>query len=228
VERAKQVLIVDDDAIFRDFTASVLRAAGFEIDQADGGEVAIEKLKASAPDLVLLDLVMPRVDGWGVLDHVGRLRPRPPVIVISGEREIVPPGHLSQCVSGYFFKPFRAAQLVDICTQISSRPSVVAIGANRKETRRTFMVEATVFGEGEEVLARGRLVQLSAGGFRLELGESVPPGRSVRIAFSLPGHDRPIEVTGLVRWTDTLTIGAEFQTVTGSDQAVLRALLDLT
>jgi CheY-like chemotaxis protein len=228
VERGKQILIVDDDPVFREFTAGVLSAAGFAIEEADGGSAAIAKLKRHAPDLLLLDLVMPEIDGWGVLDHVDKLRPRPPVIVISGEREIVPPGNLSQCVNGYIFKPFRAAQLIQTCTEVSSRPSVVPITGSRKEARRTFIVEATVYGEGSEPVARGRLVQLSAGGFRLELGAPIDPGRPVRIVFGMPGHERPVEISGVVRWTDALTIGAEVSTLSGSDEAVLRALFDLT
>lgn len=228
VDRAKQVLIVDDDAVFRDFTSSVLRGAGFAVDQADGGEVAIAKLNVHVPDVILLDLCMPGIDGWGVLDHVGTLPTRPPVIVVSGQREIVPPGHLGQCITGYVFKPFRAAQLVQTCVDVSSRPLVLPITGTRKEARRTFIVDATVLGDEGQPVARGRLVQLSAGGFRLELGAAIEPGRSVRIAFDLPGHDQPIEITGVVRWTDTLAVGAEVSALSGSDEAVLRALVDLT
>ena len=177
MDRAKQVLIVDDDPTFRDFTGAVLRGAGFGVEEADGGNSAVAQLKRAVPDLVLLDLVMPGMDGWGVLGHIETLRLRPPVLVVSGQREIVPPGHLSQCVNGYIFKPFRVTQLIQTCTDICSRPSVVPIGGSRKEARRTFIVDATVYGEGEQPVAHGRLVQLSAGGFRLELGTSIEPGR---------------------------------------------------
>src|SRR5688572_28663909 len=103
---AQRVLVVDDDATFRDFVVGILRACGFATEVAEDGAAAIAKLDASPPDLVLLDLCMPGVDGWGVLEHLSTRQGRPRVVVVSGVQEIMPPGHLGQCITGYVFKPF--------------------------------------------------------------------------------------------------------------------------
>src|SRR5688500_8745282 len=110
MESTKHVLVVDDDDIFRHLETSVLTGAGYVVDQADGGAAAIQKLKDVGyvqPDLVLLDILMPEVDGWEVLEHIRSIEVRPRVVVVSGVREIVPPGQLGQCITGYVFKPFR-------------------------------------------------------------------------------------------------------------------------
>jgi CheY-like chemotaxis protein len=228
MESTRHVLVVDDDDIFRQVEMSVLTGAGYVVDQADGGATAIEKLKnGHVPDLVLLDILMPRVNGWEVLEHIRGIEPRPRVVVVSGVREIVPPGQLGQCITGYVFKPFRVPELLKTCADVLSAPSMMASGGARKEARRTFIADATVLGEAGVPVARGRIVQVSTGGFRMELTAAVEPGRPVTIAFHVPGHREAIQVTGLVRWRDMMTIGAEVTSLSGSDEAVLRALVDL-
>lgn len=227
VDEPKRVLVVDDDEVFRRFTAGALVSSGYATDLAENGAVAVEKLKQTRPDLILLDLCMPVLDGWGVLDHVEALEVRPRVVVVSGVREIVPPGHLSQCITGYVFKPFRVGQLVQTCADVLAHPVVIASSGSRRHARRTFIADATVLGRERQLLAEGRLVQVSEGGFRLELGTPVDPGTPITIAFRVPGHERAVEVGGVVRWTDTLAVGAEVSPSTGSDEAVLRALVDL-
>ena len=224
---AKRILVVDDDEVFRRFTASALISSGYAAELAEHGGVAIEKLKLSPPDLMLLDLNMPVVDGWGVLDHVESMEVRPRVVVVSGVREIVPPGQLSQCITGYVFKPFRAGQLLQTCADVLARPLVVVSHGSRKHSRRTFIADASVLDPDGKPLADGRLVQVSEGGFRLELAARVDPGTPIRIAFRVPGQERPVEIGGVVRWTDTLAVGAEVSPSSGVDEALLRALVDL-
>src|SRR5690349_5937876 len=130
------VLVVDDDRPVRDLECAILQQAGFRVDTAEDGAVAIERLKAQRPDLVMLDLVMPNVDGWGVLEHVRAMPDPPPVVVVSGMREIVPPGHLGSYVTGYVFKPFDLQQLIKTCRAAIVSPAVVPASGSRKEPRR--------------------------------------------------------------------------------------------
>ena len=224
---AQRVLVVDDDATFRDFVVSILRACGFATDAAADGEAAIARLGTAPPDLMLLDLCMPGVDGWGVLEHLSARAERPRVVVVSGAQEIMPPGHLGQCITGYVFKPFRGAQLIRICKEVLARTAVVPASGSRKAARRTFVVDASVIGDGGVAVAHGRLVEVSRGGFRLELGAPLAVGRPIKIAFRVPGHAHPIEVAGQVRWANALAVGVEVSDVSGSDETVLRALVDL-
>lgn len=82
----KSILIVDDDPMFREVVRMRLSAAGYQTFVAAGAEEGWEKAKAHRPDVVLLDLVMPQVDG---VVFLRRLRADPllaatPVVVVSG------------------------------------------------------------------------------------------------------------------------------------------------
>src|SRR3982074_919939 len=72
---ANRILIVDDDEAIRVMVERVLRREQFEVDTARDGFEAIEKLAQSDYGTVLLDLMMPRIDGRGVLDYLQRHRP---------------------------------------------------------------------------------------------------------------------------------------------------------
>jgi CheY-like chemotaxis protein len=223
----KTILVVDDDDILRKVESDLLINAGYAVEQAPNGAVAIEKLQTTSPDLVLLDLLMPVKDGWAVLEHLQKTKAPPRVVLVSGQREIVPPGHLSHCITGYVFKPFRVPQLLQTCADVLAASPVVEGGGRRAESRRTFVADATILSETGTPVAQGRVVQLSAGGFRLELGVAIDPGHPVKVAFQIPGRAEPLEISGLVRWRESEVIGAEVTSLSGSDQAVLQALLDL-
>jgi DNA-binding response OmpR family regulator len=78
-----RVLVVDDDDAIRIMVERVLRREKFEVDSARDGFEAIEKLSSSEYGTVLLDLMMPRVDGHGVLRHlVMDSRPSQPTVII--------------------------------------------------------------------------------------------------------------------------------------------------
>lgn len=82
----KWILVVDDDATIRNLLIEVLEKAGHAAVGAEDGYVAEELIRDLFPDLILLDLKMPRSSGWSLLDNV---RERPqwqsiPVIIVSG------------------------------------------------------------------------------------------------------------------------------------------------
>lgn len=64
---APLILVVDDDQNAREGLAEYLFGAGFRVSQAADGREALDKVKALGPDLVLLDLGLPRLDGWAVI-----------------------------------------------------------------------------------------------------------------------------------------------------------------
>lgn len=71
-----RVLVADDDAAIRNLVLRVLGRAGFETVEAMDGQDAIERLDADEFDVVVLDLMMPRVDGFGVVQHLIDTNPR--------------------------------------------------------------------------------------------------------------------------------------------------------
>jgi DNA-binding response OmpR family regulator len=78
-----RVLIVDDDPAVRDILAAVLRHEGWNADAVSDGERAIESLQLRPYDAMILDLLMPRVDGTGVIAYVREQKLKMPVIVLS-------------------------------------------------------------------------------------------------------------------------------------------------
>lgn len=66
----KSILLVEDDPFLVDVYTTKLREAGFEIDVAEDGAEALRKLKEKKPDLLVLDIVLPQIDGWTLLRKI--------------------------------------------------------------------------------------------------------------------------------------------------------------
>ena len=64
------ILVVDDDEAFREALSEVLVEAGYPVQKAENGEVALQRVTDEAPGIVLLDLKMPVLDGWGVMERM--------------------------------------------------------------------------------------------------------------------------------------------------------------
>lgn len=109
------VLVVDDDQDIQLLLRLELQAEGYIVVTADNGLEALDRIPALEPDVVLLDVMMPELDGWGVLEQL--VEPKPAVIVISGlatDRA----GHYRHAVElgalGFVSKPFDSAKLLEL------------------------------------------------------------------------------------------------------------------
>jgi len=81
----KKILVVDDEPDVRNFLAACIEDAGFQVDTACDGAEALEKLQADPPDLMTLDMVMPRVSGINLMRQLRNMDQfaRLPVVVIT-------------------------------------------------------------------------------------------------------------------------------------------------
>lgn len=79
------VLVVEDDADLRELCAEILADAGYAVSEASDGAEGLARLRERMPDLIVLDLRMPRVDGYEFLRRMRSLqvRPEPAVVVVS-------------------------------------------------------------------------------------------------------------------------------------------------
>jgi len=91
-----KILIIEDDKFLRELIARKLSNENFDIEQAVDGEEGLKKIKATSPDLVLLDLILPGIDGFEVLSKMKQdsSLSSMPVIILSnlGQREDVEKG----------------------------------------------------------------------------------------------------------------------------------------
>ena len=84
-----RILVIDDDAMIRLLTSQLLSRNGFEVFEADNGRKGLEQFAAIAPDLVLLDVMMPEVDGFACLRELRAEKYRPvPVVMMTAVEEV--------------------------------------------------------------------------------------------------------------------------------------------
>ena len=114
------VLIVDDDERLREYVRVNLEAEGYEVREAGSGPAALEALGERSPDLILLDVMMPQVDGWETLrqiqEHtgIGAI----PVIMFSGKvDEASATEAASRGAQAFIGKPFDPRSLIESTKQ---------------------------------------------------------------------------------------------------------------
>jgi two-component system response regulator MprA len=109
------VLVVDDDQDIRESLVEILTDEGYEVTSACNGAEALDAIARRAPDVMLLDLMMPVVNGWEVLETL-RLRgthPKLPVVILSALE--------AQGCSDYIQKPIRLPKLLALIDTLRSR-----------------------------------------------------------------------------------------------------------
>src|SRR5438270_3817025 len=108
---SKQVLVVDDDEGIRDLVAMALSAVGYEVVSVRDGAAALECLATLHPAVILLDMLMPMMDGWAFAHAYERLpAPRAPVIVMTAAHDAATRAAEIKAAA-YLAKPFDLADL---------------------------------------------------------------------------------------------------------------------
>jgi excisionase family DNA binding protein len=118
-ESGPLVLVVDDDPRLREFIRVNLEMEGYAVREAEGAEEALAAIEDQAPDLVLLDVVMPGVDGWQMLQRLQERHGSIPVIMFSGkvdERALAEAA--DRGARGFIGKPFDPQQLIERAKQL--------------------------------------------------------------------------------------------------------------
>ncbi|MGQ0505366.1 MAG: response regulator [Myxococcaceae bacterium] len=114
-EGAQTVLVVDDDPDILEALSEILEAEGYEVVRARNGQEALTRLDSTPPALILLDLMMPVMDGW---EFAQRMRQQPavasiPIIVLSADRNVGTKARDLGAV-GHLPKPFELNDLLDM------------------------------------------------------------------------------------------------------------------
>ncbi len=112
--RTRRVLVVDDNEIIRDIFSRMLRAGGYEAETASTGEEALELMRRNVPDVVLLDLKMPVMDGPTTLKEIREQHGQVPVVIITAypDSELMHKA-LRYCPFTMLAKPVTSQQLLE-------------------------------------------------------------------------------------------------------------------
>jgi DNA-binding response OmpR family regulator len=117
-----KILIVEDEQALRDTIVTALRMSGHMVVSAENGLDALDRVREEPPDLVVLDLQLPEMDGWEFLSHF-RAQPSNrdvPVIVMSAAHRVVVDDLDAQA---FFAKPFDLDELIDVIEELSAVPA---------------------------------------------------------------------------------------------------------
>jgi DNA-binding response OmpR family regulator len=182
------VLVVDDDADVRTLVRELLSRAGYTVSEAPDGRAALRVLYEERPDLVVLDVSMPGLDGWGTLERIRELSDVPVVMLSALGAELEKVRALRGGADDYVTKPFGRQELlarvesvlrrapshevrdayVDALLEVDFAQRRVT-GAGGREVELTpleFRLLAAFVGHPNQLLAHDQLLELAWGGER--------------------------------------------------------------
>ncbi|MDF2724427.1 MAG: transcriptional regulator [Paenibacillus sp.] len=108
----KRILIIEDEQVIAEVQKDYLEASGFEVEIAASGDVGLEKALNGEPDLIILDLMLPNINGYDICRRV-RQEKNIPILMISSKKEDIDKIHgLGIGADDYITKPFSVGELV--------------------------------------------------------------------------------------------------------------------
>jgi DNA-binding response OmpR family regulator len=122
----RRILVVEDNADLRELLQVMLSRAGFEVVEAGDGRAALRALFSQRPDLVMLDVAMPALDGWQTLDRIREVSDVPVLMLTGSASELEKVRGLRGGADDYVTKPFGRQELVarvEVLLRRSRRPS---------------------------------------------------------------------------------------------------------
>ena len=158
----QRILVVDDEAGAREFLRDILTEAGYGVTLASDGVQGLKQFYAQAPALVLLDLRMPHMDGWTLLERIREVSETPVIVLTALGEEADMVRGLTKGADDYLVKPFRGRELLARIDAVCRRASNVSPAENSyvdEQVRIDF--------RRHDVWIRGEKVRLSPLEYRL-------------------------------------------------------------
>ena len=174
-----RALIIEDEKNLADLLRGYLAREGFEVHQASDGEAGLEAARLLEPDVVVLDWMLPGLDGMGVLRELRRFSEAYVIMLTARAEEVDKIVGLSAGADDYLTKPFSPGELVARVRAMLRRPRGDAAGAPVEE-------EPLAFGE----------LEIDPAGRRVRLGEHEVPLTALEFDLLLALASRPGFVFG--------------------------------
>lgn len=164
---AKKVLVVDDEKPISDIIKFNLEKEGYEVVVAYDGEEALQKVESESPDLIVLDLMLPKIDGLEVAKQVRAKRSTPIIMVTAKDSELDKVLGLELGADDYVTKPFSNRELVARVKANLRRQDATVSPANDDWTADIKVGDLTIHPDAYTVTKRGENINLTHREFEL-------------------------------------------------------------
>ncbi|MBL8937975.1 MAG: response regulator transcription factor [Archangium sp.] len=171
-KKGQRILVVEDDLSILTGLSMSLRYEGFEVLQAQDGKVGLQKALDEAPDLIVLDIMMPQLNGYEVMEELRKRESKTPVIVLSArgqERDKVT--GLDLGADDYLVKPFSLQELLARIRSVLRR-------RDRDEPQWLSFDDTRIDLRSKTVTRAGVAIELTAQEFKLLAHFVGNPGRT--------------------------------------------------
>ena len=162
-----KILVVDDEASIVTMLAYNLKKEGYDVVTAEDGEVALEKFESENPDLLLLDIMMPKMDGYEVCRKI-REKSNVPIIMLTARAdEVDKVVGLEMGADDYVTKPFGNRELIARVKANLRRSDIAPVTNNDKDGNNQVYGDLNIDFDRYEVTKRGEVINLTLREFEL-------------------------------------------------------------
>jgi DNA-binding response OmpR family regulator len=154
----QRIMVIEDEGDTIYLLKNILRMAGYNVLSASGGEEALQKIGSQEPDLILLDLMMPDMDGWETFEYIRKMTETPVIFIsaLSSKEHIIK--GLRTGVDDYITKPFHNEEVVERVRAVLRRA-----GRAKEVNRFVFSkINMVVDIKGQQVLLAEQSIHLTA------------------------------------------------------------------
>lgn len=162
----KRILIADDDEQIRELLVFDIQSSGYVVDEAENGEVALKKALENNYDLILLDVMMPKMNGYDVCRNIRLVKPKVPILMLTAK------GSLTDKTEGfdvgaddYLVKPFEIQEVLLRIRALLRRNNDSVVEKNSKEILRAGDIE--IIADSFEAIIAGKKVKLTPTEFEI-------------------------------------------------------------
>lgn len=193
----KTILIVDDEVKILEFIEAYLKAEGFRVLKATDGKEALAIFREEQPDFIVLDLMLPEIDGYAVAREIRKVSEVPIIMLTarSAEQDIL--GGLSLGADDYLVKPFRPKELVARIYAVLRRTGSDSV----RDVLSINNGELEIHLDSQRVFVRGDEVQLTSTEFEILKTLALNPNKlftrndliSRVLGEDFDGYDRTVD-----------------------------------
>lgn len=164
----KKILVVDDEKPISDIVKFNLSKEGYDVYTAYDGEEAIEQAEEVVPDLILLDLMLPKIDGLEVCRQIRKKHDMPIIMVTAKDSEIDKVLGLELGADDYVTKPFSNRELIArVKANLRRQGAVAAVAEEENDTNELEVGDLTIHPDAYMVSKRGEKIELTHREFEL-------------------------------------------------------------